>query len=68
MGLLNFDDNKDWKSIVSADDLIDLNIIFLGGRASGIPSNNLFFTINLAHHCKHFFMVDVVEEPDIGLL
>ena len=68
VSFLYFDDNKDWESIVSTHDLVYLNIIFFGVRARGVPSNDFFFPIDLAHHSKHFLMVDVIKEPDIRLL
>ena len=68
VSFLYFDDYKDWESVVSTHDLVDLNIILFGVRACGVPSDDFLFPINLAHHSKHFLMVDVVKEPDIRLL
>ena len=67
LSLLHPADNINWQSVVSTEDLIDLNIVLFRLRAGRIPSNNLLFSIDSSHHVEHFLVVDVVEEPDIRL-
>ena len=69
--LFNFSNTADdvhWHSVIPSEDLIDLNIVLLGVRSSRIPSNDLLSTIDAPHHVEHLLVVNVVEEPDIGLL
>ena len=66
--LLHFNNDKAWLCIIPANDFIDLNVCLLRVWSSRVPTNNLLLAVDLAHHIEHFFMVDVIEEPDIGLL
>lgn len=65
---MNLDYHKDWGGIVPSQDFINIDVCLLDGGASAVPSDNLLFGVDLAHHIVHSFMIDMVEKPNIWLL
>lgn len=66
--LLNIADNEYRVGVVAANNLINLNIVALDFGPGRVPADDTLFGINTAHHVEHLLVVDVIEEPDVGLL
>lgn len=66
--LLHTADHVDWHRVVATEDLVDLDVVLLGLGASGVPADDLLSAVDPAHHVEHLLVVDVVKEPDVGLV
>ena len=66
--LLNIADDKYRVGVVATNNLINLNIIALDLRPRRVPAHYALFGINAAHHVEHLLVVDVIKEPDVGLM
>lgn len=60
--------NVDWHGIVPSENLIDLDVILLAIRSRRVPAKDLLSSIDAPHHVEHFFVINVIEEPDVWLI
>jgi hypothetical protein len=65
---LHIADDEDRVRVVASNDLIDGDVALTDLGAGGVPADDAFFTVDAAHHVVHLLVVDVVEEPNFGLL
>lgn len=56
-------ENRIW--VIVSELFIDFNISLSNRRSGWIPSNNLFFRIDLSEHQVHFFMINMIQEPNL---
>ena len=66
--LLHAADHIDGHRVVTTQDLVDLDVVLLGVWTSRVPAYDLLLAVDATHHVEHLFVVDVVEEPDVGLV
>lgn len=60
--------NQKYRSLaVLGEHFIDLGVMRLEGRASGVPTQEFLLLADLLHHGKHGLMEEVIQEPDIRL-
>lgn len=65
--MFDIDDQEDWSLAVPGEYLIDLRVMGLKGGAGGVPAEELLLLTDLLHHGEHGLVVQVIEEPDVGL-
>eukprot|EP00356_Strombidium_inclinatum_P013392 CAMPEP_0170481782 /NCGR_PEP_ID=MMETSP0208-20121228/2094_1 /TAXON_ID=197538 /ORGANISM="Strombidium inclinatum, Strain S3" /LENGTH=222 /DNA_ID=CAMNT_0010754547 /DNA_START=210 /DNA_END=879 /DNA_ORIENTATION=+ len=66
--VLHADHDEAGVGVVVADDLINFYVVLADVGARRVPAHDLLLRINFAHHPEHLLVVDVVEEPDLGVL
>ena len=64
---LNTADDIHGHSVVASQNFVNLDVVLLGLWSCWVPSNDLLSAINASHHVEHLLVINVVEEPDIGL-